>query len=414
MLRQTSANTEALAHQTGFDPVLVRLLAVRGYKEPEDIQNFLCPENCELADPLLFADMDKAILRIQKALAEGEAFVVFGDYDADGIMSTVILLRCFSALGANPAYYIPKRDGEGYGLNNAAIFHLAEQGIRLIVACDNGISAFEQIEYAQSLGIDVVVFDHHDITLNERGEQILPAACAVVDAKRQDCAYPFKYYCAAALCYRFSQLLFSSLGRDWQALQQDLLPLAALASVCDIVELQGENRCLVKQGLPAILKSRNCGLRALLQVTELENTEEISTYHVGFVLGPCINAAGRMGQVDIAIRLFLSESPAEAEQLAAMLLELNQQRRKMTESGTAAVFEQIEEKGLEKDKVIVVHSAQITESIAGIIAGRVKERYYHPTIVIGGDGELLRGSGRSIHGYNIFDALSEVRDLFPS
>lgn len=414
MLRQTSANVEALAHQTGFDPVLVRLLAVRGYKEAGEIRSFLCPENGELADPLLFADMDKAIFRIQKALAEKESFVVFGDYDADGIMSTVILLRTFAALGANPSYYIPKRDGEGYGLNNEAISGLAEQGIRLIVACDNGVSAFEQVEYARSLGIDVVIFDHHDITINEAGEQVLPAAYAVVDAKRTDCPYPFKFYCAAALCYRFSQALFASLERDWTQLQADLLPLAALASVCDIVDLVGENRTLVKLGLPAIQKSRNCGLRALLRATDLEKQAEITTYHVGFVLGPCINAAGRMGQVDTATRLFLSDDPTQAALLAEELVELNQQRRKMTEAGTAAVFQLIKERGLEEDKVIVVHSSQITESIAGIIAGRVKEKYYHPTIVIGGEGEILRGSGRSIHGYNIFEGLSEVRDLFPS
>lgn len=414
MLRRTSANVEALAHQTGFDPVLVRLLAVRGYKEADALRNFLFPENCALKDPLLFADMDKAISRIRRALAEGESFVVFGDYDADGIMSTVILLRTFAALGASPSYYIPKRDGEGYGLNNEAIASLAEQGIRLIVACDNGISAFEQVEYAKSLGIDVVVFDHHDITMDSEGQQVLPAAYAVVDAKRTDCPYPFKYYCAAALCYRFSQALFVSLGQDWAQLQQELLPLAALASVCDIVDLVGENRILVKQGLPAILNSRNCGLRALLRATDLEKQEEITTYHVGFVLGPCINAAGRMGQVDTATQLFLSDDPAQAAVLAAELVDLNQQRRKMTEAGTAAVFAQIKEKHLEQDKIIVVHSAQITESIAGIIAGRVKEKYYHPTIVIGGEGEILRGSGRSIHGYNIFEGLSEVRDLFPS
>ena len=414
MLRQTSVNVEALAHQTGLDPVLVRLLAVRGYKDAESQLHFLAPEKCAPADPMLFADMDLAIGRIRLALEQKENFAVFGDYDADGIMSTVILLRTFAALGAQPIYYIPRRDGEGYGLNNEAIANLAGQGISLIVACDNGISAFEQIEYAKSLGIDIVVFDHHDIILDEQGRQILPKAHAVVDAKRLDCPYPFKYYCAAALCYRFSQVLFRSLGRDWSQLQKELLPLATLASVCDIVDLVGENRALVKMGLPAIHDTANCGLRALIRATGLEAMEQITTYHVGFVLGPCINAAGRMGHVDTATSLFLTDDPEKAAILADRLVELNQQRRKMTELGTEAIFKQISEKGLNQDKVIVVHSAQIAESIAGIIAGRVKERYYHPTIIIGGEGELLRGSGRSIQGYNIFEGLSEIKDLFPS
>lgn len=414
MLRQTSANVEALAHQTGFDPVLVRLLAVRGYKDAESQRRFLQPEKQPLADPLLFADMPRAIQRIQRAIESGETFVVFGDYDADGIMSTVILLRTFYELGVNPGYYIPRRDGEGYGLNNEAIAGLAEEGVRLIVACDNGISAFEQVEYAKSLGMDVVVFDHHDITLDEQGGQVLPAAYAVVDAKRLDCPYPFKYYCAAALCYRFSQALFRSMGRDWAKLRRELLPLATVASVCDIVDLVGENRTLVKLGLPQIQRSQLCGLRALLRATDLEKQEEINTYHVGFILGPCINAAGRMGQVETATQLFLTEDAEEAEWLAQELVDLNQQRRKMTEQGTNAVFDQIAEKGLGQDKVIVVHCSKINESIAGIIAGRVKERFYHPTIIIGGEGELLRGSGRSIQAYNIFEGLSQVRELFPS
>ena len=412
MLKQTSSDVAMLAHQTGLDPVLVRLLAVRGYKDKTAIAAYLHPEKGKLSDPLCFMDMDKAIARVRTALLKQEKMVVFGDYDADGIMSTVVLLRTFSRLGYEIPYYIPRREGEGYGLNNEAIDLLAEQGTNLIVACDNGVSAFDQIDHAKELGIDVVVIDHHAITSDANGRQVLPNACAVVDAKRLDCPYPFKSYCAAAVCYRFSEALCGCMGVNWASLKRELLPFVTIATICDIVDLVSENRILVKFGLPAIRTSANLGLSALLHEVHIDS--EITVYHIGFILGPCINAAGRMGNAELAVNLFLTENASEAKQYAQQLIALNVERRKMTEDASEIVFAQIEEKELYKDKIIVVHSPEISESIAGIVAGRVKEKYYHPSIILGGKNELLHGSGRSIDGYNIFDGLSQIRQFFPS
>lgn len=412
MLKRTSSDVAILAHQTGLDPVLVRLLAVRGYKDKESIVAFLQPEKGKLADPWRFIDMDKAVERVQKSLFDQEKIVIFGDYDADGIMSTVILLRTFSYFGYSVSYYIPQREEEGYGLNNSAIDSFAAQGIKLIIACDNGISAFEQIDYAKSLGIDVVVLDHHAITLDATGKQILPNACAVVDAKRLDCPYPFKAYCAAAMCYRFAEAFCYCAKKDWKQLKRELLPFVTIATICDVVDLVGENRILVKFGLSAIRASANPGLCALIQETHIP--AEMTVYHVGFILGPCINAAGRMKNANIAVNLFLTNNPVEAECLAKELVALNTERRRRTEEAAAAAFAQVEEKKLHKDKIIVVQCPEISESIAGIVAGRVKEKYYHPSIVIGGCHELLRGSGRSIEGYDIFAGLSQIREFFPS
>lgn len=411
-LRQSSANIEELANSTGLDPVLTRILAVRGFRDPRSIREFLHPQDCSLADPLLFRDMQAALDTVSAAIAAKQKCCIFGDYDADGITSTIILLRTLRELGADAIYYIPQRESEGYGLNNQALDNLKQQGVSLIIACDNGISAFEQAIHAADIGLELIILDHHAVTVSD-GRQLLPQAAAVVDAKRRDCDYPFKEYCAAGLCYRFSEALFRSLGRDWSELEEQLLPFAAIATVCDLVELIGENRNLVSRGLPLIKTCRNYGIQALIDANGLRD-HVLDTYHLGFIIGPCINASGRLDIADTAVELFLSEDRKRAESLAARLFDLNQQRRQLTEDGAKHAFSLIEEQKLNQDKVIVLYCDELLESVAGIIAGRVKEKYYRPSIIIVGRGDVVRGSGRSIDGYNIYEGLFACRDLLPA
>jgi len=413
LLKQSSANIEELARRTGLSPVLARLFAVRGYRDPAAVNRFLQAQLQDLADPLLFRDMDRAVAAVAEAVRNQISCAVFGDYDADGVMSTVIMLSMLRSLGLDARYYIPSREHEGYGMRNEAIAFLAAQGVKLLLACDNGITALEQVDYAHSLGMEVVIFDHHELAVDpETGGQLLPGARAVVNAKRRDCGYPFKNYCAAALCYRFAQALCTALGKDWGQFERDLLPFAAIATVCDIVELTGDNRVLVKAGLPALGGSANPGLNALLKAVELDKTP-LDTFHVGFILGPCINASGRLNTADNAVELFMARDCKAADVLAARLVEMNKQRRDVTEAGTSAAFRIVEEQQLYQDKVLVVYCREIPDSVAGIIAGRLKEKYHRPAIAIGGNEEkgLLRGSCRSIEGYNIVEALIACQDL---
>ncbi|MBR0376363.1 MAG: DHH family phosphoesterase, partial [Firmicutes bacterium] len=393
-LRQSSADIERLATSTGLEPVLARILAVRGFRDPQAVYDFLHPKNCTLADPSSFRDMDAALNVACHAIDTQKKCCVFGDYDADGIMSTVILIRTLQSLGADVSYYIPQRENEGYGLNDQALDNLKDQGIEVIFACDNGISAFEQAQHAAELGLTLVILDHHAVTVND-GIQQLPKAAAVVDAKREDCDYPFKEYCAAGLCYRFSEALFRRLNRDWSSLGEQLLPFATIGTVCDLVELIGENRILVSRGLPVLLESDNYGLQALIEANGLQD-HHLDTYHVGFILGPCINASGRLDIADTAVELFLADNKETARRLATRLVELNQQRRQLTEEGAKIAFQMIEGQGLDNDKVIVLYCDELQESVAGIIAGRVKEKYYRPSVIIVGRGDLVRGSCRSV------------------
>lgn len=415
MLRQTTSDIANITRQAGIHPVLGRILAVRGYRSAAEINAFLQADKLNFFDPFAFADMDKAVYFTQKALEEKKKIAIFGDYDADGIMSTVILYFTLKELDADVTYYIPNREEEGYGLNKEALLQLRNRGITLVIACDNGISAFEEVRFAETLGMGIIILDHHDV-MNENGAdmpQCLPEALAVVDPQRADCNYPYSHYCAAGICYRFSQALYLSLKKDWQQLSETCLPFAAIATICDLVELTGENRKLVKNGLPQIAKSTNPGLRALIEATGLRD-KELDTYHIGFILGPCINASGRLDVADTAVELFITSHEATAKKIAAGLVELNMRRRKMTEGGAALAFQIIEENALYQDKIIVLHSDEFRESVAGIIAGKVKEKYHRPAIIIGGDKDILHGSGRSIEAYNIFEGLVSCREYLLS
>ncbi|MCL2496666.1 MAG: DHH family phosphoesterase, partial [Clostridiales bacterium] len=375
MLRQAAVNVAQLAAEWNLHPVQAHILAVRGFRHKREVESFLHASDMTLPSPTEFADMTRALELVSEAIAAKQHIAIFGDYDADGIVSTVILYKSLTMLNANVTYYIPQRESEGYGLNNEAIFALKQKQVELIIACDNGVSAFEQVIYANSLGISVVILDHHDIPLTATGEQMLVPAAAIVDAKRQDCRYPFKLYCAAGVCYRFSEAIYRHLGIDWSVLAEELLPLAALATICDLVDLTGENRALVQRGLPAIAASNNPGLAALRQATGVEGLE-IGVYHVGFRLGPCVNASGRLEDAALAVELFLTDDAQRAMELAIYLANLNNTRKALTEQGVNSALATIEQQNLAADKIILVHCLDIYESVAGIVAGKIKELYH--------------------------------------
>ncbi|MGI6360886.1 MAG: single-stranded-DNA-specific exonuclease RecJ [Bacillota bacterium] len=413
MLKRAAFDPKKLVKQKAELPLLLaQLLAVRGYDDVQDISRFLQIDQPSLASPFLFKDMDKALSIIADAVKNKRKIIIFGDYDADGIMSTVILSKTLSKLGADPDFYIPQRDSEGYGLNNDALKSLHESGAEIILACDLGISNLAEVDFANSLGLKVVIIDHHSITLAEDdNSELIPHAAAVVDPKQADCAYPFKLYCAAGLCLRFSEALFGYLNLEWAELEEELLSFATIATICDLVDLVEDNRCLVKKGLPKLAATKNYGLRALISLTGLEG-KEITVYHVGFIIGPCINASGRLKEGSLAVELFLTKDPQKAYDLASYLVELNTSRKKITAEGTSLAIKKVEKTQLHKQKVIVLHCPEVNESVAGIVAGRVKEYFYRPTIIITGTEDILRGSCRSIEGYDIFQALSACRELF--
>ncbi len=414
MLKQCRVDTMSLARQSGVDPITAYILALRGYRTSQSIQNFIQPEMKSLADPLSMADMDAGTNLILSAIENGYKIAVFGDYDADGIMSTVILYKIIQALGGIVTYYIPQRETEGYGLNNEAILHLqTEEQVQVLLTCDNGISALSQIEYAKELGLQVIVLDHHQVAfvLDEETEEkkyLLPAADAVIDTKRFDCNYPFKMHCAAGLAYIFAQVLASKANADWQLWKEEFLVFAAIASVCDMVDLVGENRAIVKSGLELLPQVDNIGLRSLLQAIGLKD-KKITTYHIGFMIGPCINASGRLEIANMAVELFLTANDEKAKELAQQLVELNNYRKEITAVGAEMVLQKIAEEHLENDKIIVVYHPEIHESVTGIIAGRVKEKFHRPAIVFAGTKEIVRGSGRSVEVYDLFEGILQCR-----
>lgn len=390
-----------------------RLLAVRGLVEQEDIQNYFGTSLDLLHPPELLKDMRKACEILLRAVHEGQEIAVFGDYDADGITSTSIMTTVLRRFGAKVRYYIPRRDTEGYGLNSAAVQKLADEGVKVLLTLDNGIAAFEQVQLAKELGLTVIVADHHEVPFDilESGSVYkVPPADAVIDPKQRDCPYPFKSICAGMLAYKMAECLYVMSGRDWQAEHLEYLVFAAIATVCDIMDLTDENRELVKYALEHIAESPNLGLRALLEVNGLD-PQSVTSYHIGFVLGPCINASGRLQVADMAVELFLSDNYEQAKKLAHELFELNSQRKDLSGEGVERVRAVIEAEGYADNKVILVHEPDLPESVAGIVAGRIKEIYNRPTFILAGKKAQVKGSGRSVEGYNMFKALVECSDL---
>ena len=400
-----------LTNEYEINPLIARLLANRGIVNKKEASLFLKGTVNDLNDASLMKDMKKAVSIIKGSIEEKKKIVIYGDYDCDGVCSTTILYRTLKKLGANFDYYIPNREDEGYGMNSDRIRKLKSEGAEVILTCDNGISAMEQVEVAKELGLTVIITDHHDIPYIEKeGNRInvVPNSDCVINPKQGNCEYPFKELCGAGVALKFSMELVNAMGRSFSELY-DLFQYAAIATICDVVELLGENRIIVKEGLKLINNTSSIGLKALIKATGLEG-KEISEYHFGFVLGPCINATGRLETADLSVELLITEDEKYAEELAKKLYDLNVERQELTFDSVESVISKVEEEITNGEKVILVYDEGIHESIAGIVAGRVRERFNLPAIVMTKGKDMPKGSARSIEGYNMFEELNKCKE----
>lgn len=398
------ADFNSLSARFGIDPVLARIIRNRDLTEDSQFDKYLNGDVNSLYDPFLMKDMQKATNILSQAIADGRKIRIIGDYDIDGICSIYILFMGLNKLGADVDYDIPDRIQDGYGINERLIDEAHNAGVQLIITCDNGIAAAKQIDYAISLGMDVIVTDHHDVPFDELdGEKhyIVPKALAVVNPKQADCSYPFEKLCGAGIAYKYMQAMGVA--------DEDMLNFAAIATVGDVVDLLDENRIFVKEGLKRIANTKNLGLLALIRECGLEK-DSISAFHIGFVLGPCMNASGRLDTAKRALKMFLTTDAKEAGIIACELRDLNEERKRLTAEAVDKAVEMIENSDLKDDKVLVVYLSDCHESIAGIVAGRIREKYYKPVIVLCDGEEGIKGSARSIESYNVFEGLTECKE----
>lgn len=414
------ANFNKWAEEFGISPVLARILRNRELTEEAEIRKFLWGTLQDCYSPWLLKDMDKAVELILEAMAEGCHIRVIGDYDVDGICSSYILTKGLQLIGAKADTAIPHRIHDGYGLNEHLIEEARADGVGMIVTCDNGIAAAPQIELADSYGIRVIVTDHHEVPFrlekNADGEEVrkelLPPALAVIDPKQEQCSYPFPGICGGVVAYKLIGAIQEKTGNATLGEAMDeLLEFAALATVCDVMELKDENRILVREGLKRMKNSRNPGLRALMEVNQIESAR-LNAYHLGFVIGPCLNATGRLDTAERGLELLQSRTKVEAMSAARELKELNDSRKNLTLKGVEEAESYIAEHGTAKDKVMIIFLPEVHESLAGIIAGRIRERYNHPVFILTRGEEGVKGSGRSIEGYHMYDAMTGVKQYF--
>ena len=411
------ADFNGIAEKYQISPIIARLMRNRDVIGDEAIDFYLNGTVEDLYDGLLMKDMDRAVDILREKIEEGKKIRVIGDYDIDGVNATYILQQGLAGLGADVDTDIPDRIKDGYGLNQMLIDRALEDDVDTIITCDNGIAAMSEIAYGKENGMTIVVTDHHEVPyLEENGEKkyLLPPADAVVDPHRADCEYPFKGLCGAAVAYKLVEVLYRVSGKSEQEvehLQESLMENVAIATIGDVMDLVGENRVFVKKGLELLKTTKNEGLHALMQCTGVD-TANLNTYHIGFVIGPCINAGGRLDTAKRALELLNASNRREAVTLAADLKELNDSRKEMTEEGVEEAVRQIESSSWKDDQVLVVYLPECHESIAGIIAGRIKERYYRPTFVLTKGETGVKGSGRSIEAYDMFAEMSRCRELF--
>ncbi|MBO6128931.1 MAG: single-stranded-DNA-specific exonuclease RecJ [Pseudobutyrivibrio sp.] len=415
ILHRKAADYATLSSRLKVDPVIVRLMVNRGLSTYEEMEEYLHPTLSNLPDPHLFADMDEACELLMEAIDEGTKIRVVGDYDVDGIMSTYILTTALREAGADVDYAVPHRMVDGYGINPEMVQTAFDEGIRFIITCDNGIAAAPAIDLAKELGMTFVVTDHHEVPFELGADgvtkiQQLPQADAVVDPKRDDCNYPFKGICGAQVAWKLVDVLYEFLGIEKEKADA-FLQFASIATVCDVMELKGENRATVYHGIKAIETTDNVGLNALLARNELKG-KPLSCYHLGFIIGPCLNASGRLDTAGRAIELLMETDSAKALAMANELVELNGQRKTMTQTGIDRAKEQIESSDLKNDRVLVIYIPELHESLAGIVAGRIRETYNKPVLVITDAENGAKGSGRSIPAYNMFEELTAVKDIF--
>lgn len=406
------ADFKEIGSKFGIDPVIARLIRNRDVEGEEKIREYLHGTIRDLPSPWLMKDMEKAVEIIRKKISGNAKMRIIGDYDIDGVTSTYVLLKGLRRLGADVDTYIPDRITDGYGIREHLIDQAQKDGIDTIVTCDNGIAAAEEIASAKEKGMTVVVTDHHEIPYrdNEKGrEYILPPADAILNPKQPGCQYPNKHLCGAVTAMKLVWALYEAYGIPERE-KEDYLELAAVATVGDVMDLQGENRILVKEGLRRLPHTRNFGLQELIRANGLEGGK-ISAYHVGFVLGPCINASGRLDTAARSLKLLQAESSEEAARLAGDLKALNDSRKALTEEGKEQAMELVEHTALKEDRVLVVYLPECHESLAGIIAGRIREKYHKPSFVLTDSGTEVKGSGRSIESYSMYEELVKCADL---
>ena len=407
------ADFDAIGSRFNIDPVTARIIRNRDVTDMENVDMYLNGTLDRLHDPMMMKDMDKAVSVIASSIRDNKHIRIIGDYDIDGICSIYILFKGLKICGADVDYEVPDRITDGYGINENLIKQAYEAGVEVIITCDNGIAAASQIDYANELGMTVVITDHHDVPYEETDNgrrYIIPKAAAVVDPKQNDCRYPFKMLCGAGIAYKFIDCMVKEF-QTGDSVMPELLQFAAIATVGDIVDLLDENRIIVKEGLKLIANTGNYGLNALMAVTGVSR-ESINAYHIGFVLGPCLNASGRLDSAKRALKMLVTDDRAEAERHAGELKDLNEERNKLTSEAVDKAVDMVENISLKDDKVLVIFLPDCHESIAGIVAGRIREKYYKPVIVLTRGEQEAKGSARSIESYNMFEKLSECKDLF--
>lgn len=409
------ADFAAISKAYGINQVTARIMRNRGVETKEEIESYLKGDLDYISDPALMKDADKAASLLEAAIANNELIAISSDFDNDGIFSGLLLKEAIIELGGRAAIFTPNRVMEGYGVNSRIVEEANAKGASVLLTCDNGIAAFEAIEEAKKLGMTVIVTDHHEVPFEEHDGKkiyILPKADAIVDPKQEDCAYPFKSLCGTGVAYQLMTLLFRRMKRTMSH-QEIFLQYTAIATVADVMELVGENRILVRKGLSYLNHTNHTGLRALMEVCGIA-PEQVRAYHIGFILGPCFNAAGRLDTIVHALELLESKEYDQALALAGELWAMNEERKELTRVGTERAVELIEHATWKDEHVYLVYIKDCHESVAGIIAGRLRERYYRPVLVFTDASEegQIKASGRSIDDYDMFTELSAFRNLF--
>lgn len=412
-VQSKKADFKAVGEKYGIDQVTARIIRNRDITEDADIAKYLHPDLSDLYSPHLMKDMDRLIEILHKKITEKKSIRIIGDYDIDGIESSYILLKGLQRVGAIASVAIPDRMKDGYGVNESLITKAKEDGIDTIITCDNGIAALDAIAYAKEEGLTVLVTDHHDIPYQEEDgvrTYLRSQADAIVNPKQKECGYPFAGICGAVVAWKVIQALYEACKIPAEEAMV-FLENAAFATVGDVMDLIDENRIIVKYGLEQMRHTKNLGLQALIQQKEVQ-ADRLSAYHLGFVLGPCINASGRLDTAVRSLKLLLADQKESAIILATELADLNEERKQMTADGLDAAVEMIQAQALDQQKVMVVYLKDLHESLAGIVAGRIRELYHHPVFVLTKAEDGVKGSGRSIETYSMYEELCKCQDLF--
>ena len=412
LLKNRKVDLKAMSEKYKISQLLCKLMVNRDIIDENIINSYINPVYKYLHSPKTMKDVVIAVDIIKRKIQENKKIRIIGDYDVDGIISVFILYTALKKCGANVDYEIPDRIKDGYGINENIVKVAYDEGVDTIITCDNGISAIDQIQYAKYLGLTVIVTDHHDVPfIEEDGVRtfLSSQADAIINPKQIECEYKFKSICGAGVAFKLMEALYEEIGMDKEECYK-LIEFVAIATVCDVVDLIDENRIFVKNGLEMLNNSKNIGINALKKACGLED-KEITAYHLGFVIGPCLNASGRLDSAKKGLELLLMEDDEEAKNLAQEIVDLNDARKNMTKEGVDRAINIIDSTDINNDKILVVYIPDIHESLAGIVAGRVKEKYNKPTIILTKSEEGVKGSARSIEEYNMFEGLLACKEL---